>query len=223
LYLRKFVQAGWSAEFDEFKGKVLVSDENKARLRQILLDLALNCRERKVKKAASYVVSKVGSADFPEEWPDLLPTVLHLIQSGNEDQMRGALKILVDLVEESFNEEQFFGVANDLVNSIYNVAINEQVNPVTRALAVSVFRGCLAILEMLLEEYKTEVKVFADKALSHWLPFLMKILQSNLPAPPSEQEEDQKAPSAEAFRGLVVFKLQVVKVCLLKHVSCLFY
>jgi hypothetical protein len=215
LYLRKFVQAGWSAEFDEYKGKVLVSDENKARLRQILLELALNCPERKVKKAASYVVSKVGSADFPEEWPDLLPTVLRIVQSGNEDQMNGALKLLVDLLEDSFNEEQFFGVAEELVDSIYRVATNDQISPITRALAVSVFRGCLAILEMLLEEYKVEVKAFSDKALVHWMPFLMEILQSKLPDPPSQQEEDQKAASAENFRRLVAFKLQVVKVSFL--------
>jgi importin-9 len=212
LYLRKFAQAGWSPEFDEFQGTVLVSDENKARLRQILLDLALNCPERKVKKAASYAVSKIGSADFPEEWPDLLPTVLHVVQSGNEEQIKGSLKLLVDLIEDSFNEEQFFGIANELVNSIYTVAINEQLSPVTRALAVSVFRGCLAILEMLLEEYKAQVKNFADEALKHWMPFLMQILQSKLPNPPTNQEENQKAPSAETFRGLVAFKLQVVKV-----------
>jgi hypothetical protein len=212
LYLRKFVQVGWSAEFDEYKGKVLVSDENKVRLRQILLELGLNCPERKVKKAASYVVSKVGSADFPEEWPDLLPTVLRVVQSGNVDQMNGALKLLVDLLEDSFNEEQFFGVAEELVDSIYRVAVNEQINPITRALAVSVFRGCLAILEMLLEEYKVQVKTFADKALAHWMPFLMEILQSKLPDPPSQQEEDQKSESAENFRRLVAFKLQVIKV-----------
>jgi hypothetical protein len=214
LYLRKFVQAGWSMEFDEFRGTVLVSDENKARLRQILLELALNCPERKVKKAASYVVSKIGSADFPEEWPDLLPTVLRVIQSGNEGQINGALKLLVDLIEDSFNEEQFFGVAQELLNSIYNVAINDQIRSVTRALAVSVFRGCLGILEMLLEEYKSQVKAFADEALSHWMPFLMDVLNSKLPNPPTEQEEDQKSPSAEIFRGLIAFKLQVVKVSL---------
>jgi hypothetical protein len=211
LYFRKFAQVGWSAEFDEFAGKVLVSDENKARLRQILLDLALNCPERKVKKAASYVVSKVGSADFPEEWPDLLPTALQLIQTGNEDQISGALKLLVDLIEDSFNEEQFFGVANDLVGSIYTVAINDQRRPVTRALAISVFKGCLNILEMLLEEYKAQVRAFADQTLAHWIPFLIQILKSPLPNPPTEQEEDQRSPNAELFRGLVAFKLQAVK------------
>lgn len=212
LYLRKFVQIAWSSEFDEFKGTVLVSDENKTRLRQTLLDLALNCSERKVRGAASYVVSKIGSADFPEDWPELLPSVLQIIQTGSEDQIRGALKLLADLLEESFNEEQFFGVANELVSSVYNVAINDQRKAITRALAISVFRGCINILEILLEEFKAKVKVFADEALNRWMPFLTEILKSPLPAPPTHQEEQQRAPSTELYRGLVAFKLQVVKV-----------
>jgi hypothetical protein len=44
------------------------------------------------------------------------------------------------------------------------------------------------------------------------MPFLMEILQSKLPDPPSQQEEDQKSESAENFRRLVAFKLQVIKV-----------
>jgi importin-9 len=212
LFLRQFVQAAWSSEFDEFKGAVLVSDEDKARLRSILLDLALNCPERKLKKAASYVVSKIGSSDFPEEWADLLPTVLQVVQTGNEDQVNGALKVLVDLIDDSFNEEQFFGVARELVGSVYRVATNDSIKPTTRALAISVFRACFDILEMILEEYKSQVKSFADETLSTWIPFLIKILESKLPDPPTIQEENQKSQAAETYRGLVAFKLQVVKV-----------
>jgi len=212
LYLRQFVQAAWSSEFDEFKGVVLVSDQDKAHLRGILLDLALNCPERKLKKAASYVVSKIGSADFPEEWADLLPTVLRTVQTGNEDQVSGALKVLVDLIDDSFNEEQFFGVAHELVGSVYRVATNDSINPLTRALAVSVFRACFDILEMILEEFKAQVKSFADETLGTWIPFLITILESKLPPPPTVQEERQKAQSAETYRGLVAFKLQTVKV-----------
>jgi hypothetical protein len=211
LYLRQFVQAAWSSEFDEFKGVVLVSDQDKVHLRGVLLDLALNCPERKLKKAASYVVSKIGSADFPDEWADLLPTVLRIVQTGNEDQVSGALKVLADLLDDSFNEEQFFGVAHELVGSVYNVASNDSVGPLTRALAISVFRATFDILEMILEEHKAQVKNFADETLATWIPFLIGILESKLPPPPTAQDESQKAQSAETYRGLVAFKLQTVK------------
>jgi importin-9 len=212
LYMRKFVEWGWSSEFEQFRGTVLVSDEDKVQLRQILLDVALNCPERKLRKQASWVVSKIGSSDFPDEWPQLLPTALSVVQGGNEDQIPGALKLLVDLIDDSFNEEQFFGVARDMVNTVYNVAINEAVKPTTRALAITVFRGCIDILEILLEEYKAQVKAFADEALQEWIPFMIKVMETTLPNPPSAEEEDSKSPVAEKFRTLVALKIQAVKV-----------
>jgi importin-9 len=212
LYLRKFVEWGWSSEFEQFRGEVLIEDEDKVQLREILLDVALNCPERRLRKQASWVVSKIGSSDFPDEWPQLLPTALNVIQTGNEDQLPGALKLLVDLIDDSFNEEQFFGVARDMVNTVYNLAVNEAVKATTRALAVMVFRGCIDILDMLLEEYKGQVKAFADEALAQWIPFFIKVVESPLPVAPTAAEMDQRTPAAEAYRGLVVFKIQVVKV-----------
>jgi hypothetical protein len=212
LYLRKFVEWGWSSEFDQFRGSVLVSDEDKIQIRQILLDVALNCPERRLRKQASWVVSKIGSSDFPDEWPQLLPTALSVIQTGNEDQVPGALKLLVDLIDDSFNEEQFFGVAQEMVSTVFSTAVNEQVKPTTRALAVSVFKGCIDILEMLMEEYRTQVREFADSTLGQWIPFLIKVMETPLPTPPTAQEEEDKTPGAEAYRQSVCFKIQVVKV-----------
>jgi importin-9 len=213
LALKNFVLAGWSPQFDEFKGQLLVNDENKARLRHALLELATSGEhDRKVKSAASYVVSKIASADFPEEWPDLLSNLLNLIPTASDSQLHGALKVLGDMVDECFNDEQFFRMARDLVKTVYDVAINDQRKPVLRALAVSVFRGCFDILEMLAEDHKEAVRGFANEALSAWLPFFTEVLKSKLPPPPSEEEEKQDTPALEQYRGTVTLKLQVVKV-----------
>jgi len=213
LYLKTFVQSAWSPQFDEFKGQILVNDEDKARLRQMLLEIAVSGgQDRKIKSAASYAVSKIASADFPEEWPDLLPTVLQIVQSGRDDQLHGALKVLRDLVDDCFNDEQFFNVARDLVKAIYDVAVNDSRRPILRALAVDIFRGCFDILEMVMEDHKDAVKLFADEALSAWVPFFVQVLKSRLPEPPSEEEEDKRSDVAETYRGLVALKLQVVKV-----------
>jgi hypothetical protein len=213
LYLKTFVQSAWSPQFDEFKGQILVNDEDKARLRQLLLELAVSGgQDRKIKSLASYAVSKIASADFPEEWPDLLPTVLQIVQSGRDDQLHGALKVLRDLVDECFNDEQFFAVARDLVKAIYDVAVDDSKRPILRAFAVDIFRGCFDILEMVMEDHKAAVKSFADEALSAWVPFFIQVLKTKLPNPPTEEEEDKKSENAENWRGLVAFKLQVIKV-----------
>lgn len=216
LVLRTFVLAAWSPQLEEFKGQVLVNDANKAHLRRILLDLATSADagERKVKASASYVVSKIASADFPEEWPELLPSLLQIIPNSTDAQLHGALRVLSDLVESGFSEEQFFTVARELVSTVFAVATNPARKPVLRALAVSVFRACFDTLEMVIEQHKVAVKQFLDEALNGWSPFFLATMKEPLPAAPSEEEEAGDGPGPEEWRGLIALKLQVVKVLL---------
>ncbi|KAI2993456.1 hypothetical protein CBS147346_10941 [Aspergillus niger] len=213
--LRTFIAASWSPVLDEFKGQVLVSDANKAQLRRALLDLATvtETPERKVKSSASYAVSKIASADFPEQWPELLPDLLRIINDGNSSAsaLHGALKVLLDLVDTGFSEEQFFNVARDLVTSLYNVATNESRKPMLRALAVAVFRACFDTLEMVLEQHKAAVKGFMDEVLGGWSPFFLSTLEAPLPQAPSAQEESKDAEVPSKWRGVIGLKLQVVK------------
>lgn len=213
LYLKQLVLAGWSNSLDEFKGQILVSDENKVQIRQRLLELATTDQlDRKLKSAASLVVSKIANCDFPDQWPDLLDILLTQIPNATDGQLYGILKVLGELVEDCFNETQFFGVAKQLLKVIHDVAVNDTRKPTLRAQACSVFRACIDILEMVMEDHKAAVKSFADEVLQDWNPFFIHAMKTPLPEPPSEQEENEETPGAETYRGLVALKLQVVKV-----------
>ncbi|GAQ06196.1 hypothetical protein ALT_3517 [Aspergillus lentulus] len=213
--LRTFITAAWSPNLDEFKGQVLINDTNKAQLRRVLLELATTAdvQERKVKSSASYAVSKIASADFPDEWPELLPSLLQVINDANSSAgaLHGALKVLLDLVDTGFSEEQFFGVARDLVTTLFNIATSESRKPMLRALAVAVFRSCFDTLEMVLEQHKVAVKQFMDEVLSGWSPFFIETLKAPLPQAPSEQEESKEGEVPSQWRGIIGLKLQVVK------------
>ncbi len=216
LVLKTFVLAAWSPQHEEFKGRVLVNDANKEQLRNILLELATSGgNDRKVQSSASYVVSKIANVDYPDQWPNLLPALLHLIPTSTDAQLHGALKVLGDLVEDGFNEDQFFKVARDLVKGVYDVAVNDSRKSTLRALAVSVFRASFDILQMVMEDHKIAVKAFADEALNAWSPFFIKIMKVPLPPTPKEDDEAQEKGVAEEWRGLIALKLQVVKVRLL--------
>ncbi|THW41829.1 putative importin 9 [Aureobasidium pullulans] len=211
LLLKQFVQQVWSPQFEEFKGEMLVSAEDRATLRQALLDLATDAhQERKIKSAASIVVSKIATADFPDEYPNLLPTLLRIINNGQDGQLHGALKVLQDLIDDCFNDDQFFNVAHQIVSSVFAVAASSRPT-ILRALAVSVFRSCFDMLEMVLEDHKTAVKAFAEDTLATWYPFFLDTLNMPVPNVPVEQEESQN-PVAENYRGIIALKLQVVKV-----------
>lgn len=212
LYLKRYIQEVWSPQLEEYKGQTCIeSEDERKRIRNMLLELSTTeGQERKIKSAASSVVSKIATVDWPDQWPELLPTVLHVINNGSDGQIHGAMKVLMELVDDCFNEEQFFKVARDLVSTVYHVAINDARSPILRALAVSVFRSCFDILEMVMEDHKAAVKGFAEETLNDWFPFFIATLKAPLPPAPVEGESD--AAVSEHYRGLVALKLQVVKV-----------
>jgi importin-9 len=220
LTLNRVVVATWSPKFDEdFKGTIVLNDEAKAKVRHEILaictgDDGRQGGNRKVKNAASLVASKIAGVDFPDSWPDLLPQLLRILSGTASDlQVHGALRLLSDLVESGFSEEQFFAVARDLVNGLHNVATNVQRKPILRALAISVFRACFDTLEMVMEDHKVAVKAFLDQALQGWMAFFIEMLKVPLPQTPSEDDERQEEGLPSQWRGLIALKLQVVKVC----------
>ncbi|KAM3424672.1 hypothetical protein BST61_g6659 [Cercospora zeina] len=212
LVLKNFVLACWSTQFDEFVGPLFVDEQRKLQIRQQLLEIATSSRdERKIKSAASLVVSKIATADFPDDWPDLLQHVMSVVSTGVDSQLHGALKVLSELVDDCFNEEQFFKIGRHLVKVVYDVAANNARKATLRALAVSVFRSTFDILEMVMEDHKAAVKSFAEENLAGWLPFFIEILQTPIPSPPPEGTERSNPEAAEQYRGFVSLKLQIVK------------
>lgn len=213
LSLKKLVLKIWSPSLEEYQGPDTLSDATKEQVRQSVLSIATASNEsRKIAAAASYVVSKIASADFPEQWPSLLPTLLNLVPQADETQLHGTLLVLGSLVEEGFDEEQFSGTAVDLVRCIYNVAVDGQKRLTTRALAVSIFRACLDTMELVYQTNKASVTQFMQELTEVWSPFFTEVLKMPLPRMPSEEEEYEKGPVDSHWRGVIALKTQVVKV-----------
>lgn len=210
LVLKTFVLRTWSPSLDEFQGVVITTDATKDQVRQSLLALATaGDQDRKIVNASSYVVSKIASADFPDSWPSLLPTLLQLIPQSHETQLHGVLVVLGNLVEDGFDEEQFGKSAVELVKSIYNIATDEGKMLTSRALAVSIFRACFDTMELMYQTEKASVKQFMQEASDAWTPFFINVLKVPLPQIPSEEQEDESGPGS--WRGVIALKTQVVK------------
>ncbi|KAL8940445.1 MAG: hypothetical protein Q9216_002815 [Gyalolechia sp. 2 TL-2023] len=210
LVLKTFVLRTWSPSLDEFQGVVTTTDATKDQVRQSLLALATAAdQERKVVGASSYVVSKIASADFPDSWPSLLPTLLQLIPQSHDTQLHGVLVVLGNLVEDGFDEEQFGKSAVELVKCIYNIATDEEKTLTSRALAVSIFRACFDTMELMYQTEKASVKQFMQEASDAWTPFFINVLKVPLPQIPSEEQEEELG--LGSWRGVIALKTQVVK------------
>ncbi|KAL9599490.1 MAG: hypothetical protein Q9219_003829 [cf. Caloplaca sp. 3 TL-2023] len=210
LVLKSFVLRTWSSSLDEFEGVVVTTDATKDQLRQSLLALATGGgQERKIVSASSYVVSKIASADFPDSWPSLLPTLLHLIPRSHETQLHGVLVVLGNLVEDGFDEEQFGKSAVELVKCLYEVATDEGKTLTSRALAVSIFRACFDTMELMYQTEKASVKQFMQEASDAWTPFFINVVKVSLPEAPAVEDNEDSGPGP--LRGIVTLKTQVVK------------
>ncbi|KAK4640644.1 hypothetical protein QC761_600800 [Podospora bellae-mahoneyi] len=206
--LRRFVEKNWQPEGND-PDHVPISDETKEYLKTTILNLAIAPEdeqdERKVKVSASLLISKIAVADFPHNWPNLLPTVLGIMPTGNDAQLHGALRILQDLVEEAITDEQFFSLARDIITACYEVALNVNRKSQHRALAVAVLRACFDLMEVVKDGHKKEVKAFADEVLSGWLPFMEQVVSSPLPEVANADNQP------EEWYGPVALKIQVLK------------
>lgn len=215
LSLKKLVGKTWSPSFDEFEGPFIISDATKVHLREAVLSLATTGdAERKIAGVASYVVSKIASADFPDAWPSLLSTLLVQIPQAGDSQLHSILLLLGNLVEDGFDEDQFYNSAISLVKSLYDIAVDGAKKLNHRALSVSIFRACFDTMELMYQNNKSSVKQFMQESSDAWLPFFIEVLKIPLPYMPTEEEEDRTSPEVSAWRGLIALKTQVVKVSL---------
>ncbi|KAL8912550.1 MAG: hypothetical protein Q9171_002491 [Xanthocarpia ochracea] len=210
LSLKTFVLRTWSSSLDEFQGLVTINDATKDQVRHTLLALATSGdQERKIVSASSYVVSKIASVDFPDQWPSLLPTLLQQIPQSHENQLHGVLVVLGNLVEDGFDEEQFGKSAIELVRCIYDIATDERKKLTSRALAISIFRACFDTMEVMYQTDKASVKQFMQEASDAWTPFFINVLKLPLPQIPAEEQESDT--DSGSWRGIVALKTQVVK------------
>ncbi|KAL8857461.1 MAG: hypothetical protein Q9178_005955 [Gyalolechia marmorata] len=210
LSLKTFVLRTWSSSLDEFQGLLTINDATKDQVRHTLLALATSGdQERKIVSASSYVVSKIASVDFPDQWPSLLPTLLQLIPQSHENQLHGVLVVLGNLVEDGFDEEQFGKSAIELVRCIYDIATDERKKLTSRALAISIFRACFDTMEVMYQTDKASVKQFMQEASDAWTPFFINVLKLPLPQIPAEEQESDT--DSGSWRGIIALKTQVVK------------
>ena len=76
---------------------------------------------------------------------------------------------------------------------------------------MSVFRGCMEILDMVKGSHGPAVKSFAEETLEAWFPFFADVIKAPLSPAPREEEEMKDGGAEEEWRGLIALKTQAVK------------
>ena len=214
--LRIIVQRSWSASlvgFEHGTDQSPINDATKVQIRRALYAIIINENvDTKVTSAASAVVSKIATVDFPDAWPDLLTDLLTQIPSSNDGQLHGVLTVLVELIQDALDESVYAAHAKEIVTALHSVAIDEARKFTLRALAVLVFRSCFDTIEMMKQDNKPLARQLTQDAMDLWLPFLAQYLKLTMPTVPSKADEDQATQIAMDWRGVIMLKIRVISV-----------
>lgn len=160
------------------------------------------------------MVSKIASADFPDQWPDLFPHLVSVLNAHESDAATlGSLRVLYELVDSGLSDEQFFAVAADLVNALRQATIDSQRDAIVQAMALKVLSSCFDNLEQLLEtEHAPSIKAFLNESMKSWMNYFTTTLRQSLPEVTQAELSQGTVGVMRSWKGIIALKTQIIKV-----------
>ncbi|KAL1950948.1 hypothetical protein VTO73DRAFT_97 [Trametes versicolor] len=200
IVLRKYVNEHWSPYFSQFKGSA-PPPEIKTQIRQAVFQ-GLSDPIRKIRSLCAHTLSSIANCDWPDEYPDLLNSLIGLLSSLSPDSVHGAMQVFTEFIKSDITEDQLLPVLRQLLPVLLNIlGAPDQHSAITRSRTISVFRQCVESLYMVKDQYPDAVKEATATVLPVWLDAFKTLLNVN---PYSDVEDTSN------WDGLAV-RIQVYK------------
>ncbi|KAM4120044.1 hypothetical protein ACJW30_03G103900 [Castanea mollissima] len=176
VLLKQFVKKHWQEGEDSFEHPAVSSDE-KVVIRRLLL-MSLDDPQRKICTAISMAVASIAVYDWPEEWPDLLPSLLKLISDqSNMNGVHGALRCLA-LLSGDLDDKTVPALVPVLFPCLLTIVSSPQVyEKYIRTKALSIVYYCTSMLVAMSGVYKTETTALIGPMLKPWMDQFSIILE----------------------------------------------
>jgi hypothetical protein len=69
----------------------------------------------------AHTLSSIASSDWPDEYPDLLSSLIGLLSSGNPDSVHGAMQVFTEFIKSDLTEDQILPVLRDLLPVLLSI------------------------------------------------------------------------------------------------------
>ena len=83
-------------------------------------------------KAKSYLqahtLSSIANCDWPDEYPDLLSSLINLLSSGSPHSVHGAMQVFTEFIKSDLTEDQILPVLRELLPVLLNILGSTEVN-----------------------------------------------------------------------------------------------
>lgn len=186
VLLKQFIKKHWHEDEDGFEHPIVASDEKEV-IRRLLL-LCLDDSHKKICTAVGMAVASIAHYDWPEDWPDLLPFLLKLINDRtNMNGVHGALRCLA-LISSDLDDRAMPSIVPILFPCLLSIVSSPQVyNKSLRAKALEIVYSCSCMLGTMTGVYKVETTNLMSPMLQPWMQQFSSILSHPVP---SEDPDD---------------------------------
>ncbi|XP_052872556.1 importin-9 [Anopheles cruzii] len=160
---------------DSAAGLLLVNDEAKRRIKQILPE-GLYDTNSKIRSVVAYCIANIALYDWPGDWQELFDVIVKCL-SGTENSVDGAMKVLVEFTREL--DKQVGEVAPLILSEVYRIFTADTVYSVTaRKYAVEILYAQLRSINIHIETRQQKSHI-----LNPVLPNFMQRMIEGLTAP----------------------------------------
>ncbi|XP_078159588.1 ARM repeat superfamily protein isoform X1 [Carex rostrata] len=202
VLLKQFIKQHWQEDEENFVPPI-VSAEEKGVIRQLLM-LSLDDSHGKIRTAVGMAMAAIGQYDWLEEWPELIPFLLKLINDqSNQNGVRGALRCLA-LLSGDLDDVSVPKLMPELFPSMHKIISSpEMYEKILRAKAVSIVHACISVLGSMSGVYQKEAINMVKSILTPLMEQFSIILQS----PVQSEDPDDWSLRMEVLKCL----LQIVQ------------
>lgn len=75
----------------------------------------------------AHTLSSIANCDWPEEYPDLLTSLIGLVSSGSPNSVHGAMQVFTEFIRSDLTEDQILPVLRELLPVLLQVLGSAQV------------------------------------------------------------------------------------------------
>lgn len=182
LHLKRLVPKYWSLAFQLFVGPPIEQDL-KAMIRQNLILLVTSSPHSKIRLSSAYVIVQIAAADYPDEWPELLPRLYEqALKYDDPIAISGSLTVLTDLFDDLISEEMFWegGIGNQFLSHLTALLSQNQLGPAVKINALNLY---LTVFSTLLSTEARQLKERSESVDGHIIQFtglLLSLAQNAL-------------------------------------------
>ncbi|KAJ4848224.1 hypothetical protein Tsubulata_014396 [Turnera subulata] len=167
VLLKQFIRKHWQEGEDGFEHPA-VSSEEKEVIRRLLLS-SLDDSHRRICTAISMAITTVAVYDWPEDWPDLLPFLMKLINDqSNVNGVHGALRCL-SLLSGDLDDTVVPSLIPVLFPCLHTIISSQTFDKYVVTKALTIVYSCTSVLGTMSGVYKTETSNLLTPMLKPWM------------------------------------------------------